>query len=354
MMQYLVTALAGLAVGIVGMRIWQTMHSPAEVTPAPAPLPTPTSTEKPSGSSRKLLIAAGGLAVLGLAIVVLKPSGDGDPAGSALSGALAGNGTPGTKSLDDVDTMISRLAARLQSNPKDGEGWRMLGWSYVMTGHPDKAIEPYRKALALLPNNATVHAGYGEAVSASAGNIVTPEAKVEFDKALAINAAEPRARYFNALWLAQNGKEKEAIDKWIALANGGPVDAPWQADVRKQVAEYSKKAGIDVSARLKPATSTPSALPSPDAAAMQPASGVPEGQRQAMVEGMVEGLASKLKTNPKDSDGWVRLLRSRMVLNQEDKAAGDLATARKALANDSAGLASVNEAAVQFGVPGAR
>ena len=38
------------------------------------------------------------------------------------------------KPLPDVNTMIERLAARLETTPEDIKGWRMLGWSYFNTG----------------------------------------------------------------------------------------------------------------------------------------------------------------------------------------------------------------------------
>ncbi len=42
-------------------------------------------------------------------------------------------------------------------------------------------------------------------------------------------------------------------------------------------------------------------------------------QQEEMIINMVEGLSEKLKTNPKDIEGWVRLLRARKVLGQEEK-----------------------------------
>lgn len=267
-----------------------------------------------------------------------------------MPGNVAGNG----QKLDDVDTMIARLAERLEKNPDDGDGFRMLGWSYVMTGHPEKAIAPYQRALKLLPNNALVHSGYGEALAGVAGNTVTPQAKAAFEKAVALDPAEPRARYFLALWQAQHGQEKEALDKWIALANGGPADATWQADVRRQIAETSRKLGVDVSSRLKQggtsAAGAPAAL---DASTVQAASQLPAGERQAMIDGMVERLAAKLKANPDNPDGWVQLLRSRMVLKQDEQAAKDLSAARAALSGKAEGLRKVNEAATKLAVPGA-
>jgi cytochrome c-type biogenesis protein CcmH len=50
------------------------------------------------------------------------------------------------KLLPDVNTMIERLAARLETTPGDIKGWRMLGWSYFNTGHYKQAAAAYAKA----------------------------------------------------------------------------------------------------------------------------------------------------------------------------------------------------------------
>ena len=233
----------------------------------------------------------------------------------------------------------------------------MLGWSYVMTSHPDKAVAAYKRALAMLPGQANVHAGYGEALVGVAKGTVTQEAKDAFDKAIKADPAEPRARYFEALWMAQHGQEKQALDKWIALARSAPADAAWQADLRRQIGETSAKLGVAIPAGLTAAAAAIPAAPlgappALDNGTVQAASALPAADRQAMVDQMVEGLAKKLQANPKDADGWVRLLRSRMVLKQGDQAGRELATARRALAGSAADLAMVNGAAKEFGVPG--
>src|SRR5262245_48654990 len=50
------------------------------------------------------------------------------------------------RGLPDVETMIDRLTARLESQPDDVEGWRMLGWSHFHTQQPRKAAEAYQRA----------------------------------------------------------------------------------------------------------------------------------------------------------------------------------------------------------------
>lgn len=360
MLQYLLTGLAGVALGAAAFRIWQSRAVPVPVDGAPIEAggegyaaPSDATSGKAGLGARRLLIGAGVLVVAALAVFWLRPDGEA-AAGSVDAPAPA---TAGTDKVGDVDTMIQRLADRLAKTPGDGEGFRMLGWSYVMTGHPDKAIAPYQRALRLLPGSALVHTGYGEALAGVAGGKVTDEAKTQFDKALAIDPKEPRARYFTALWQAQHGHERQALDAWIALANSGPADAPWQADVRRQIDGTAKKLGIDVSARIKapaaPSGSAVDAIPTLDPAQISAAKTMSDSDRQSMINGMVDKLAAELKANPRNADGWVRLLRSRMVLQQAELAGQDLVTARQALAGDAAGLDKLGAAARQLGVPGA-
>ena len=64
--------------------------------------------------------------------------------------------------------------------------------------------------------------------------------------------------------------------------------------------------------------------PGPTAEQMQAAGAMSESDRAAMIEGMVEGLSAKLEANPDDPDGWVRLLRARKVLGQDEKARAEI------------------------------
>ncbi len=253
MMQYFLTALAVLAVLLVGYRVWSSREPAGDETAGTPPATTARADGLPPVVARRLLFGAGALVVLAAALFAFRSPPNADDGASA---AMTTPQASGSKAIDDVDTMIERLAQRLEKEPGDGEGFRMLGWSYLMTGHPEKAIEPYKRALALLPGKANVQAGYGEALVGSNGNKVTPEAKAAFDKALALDPAEPRATYFLALWQAQNGNASAALDSWIKLANGAAPDAPWLADVQARIRETSAKLGVDVSARLKSAPSS--------------------------------------------------------------------------------------------------
>ena len=85
------------------------------------------------------------------------------------------------------------------------------------------------------------------------------------------------------------------------------------------------------------------AAPGPTEKDVSDSSGLSPEQRTAMVQGMVARLAERLKTEGSDVDGWLRLLRSYMVLGDRDKALAAAADARRALASEPDKLRRVNE-----------
>src|SRR5262245_33177 len=86
-------------------------------------------------------------------------------------GAGESASTPATgKLLPDVNTMIERLAVRLETQPKDLKGWQMLGWSYFNTGRYKDAVAAYARAVELDPQSAELKRAYEEAKSKASEN----------------------------------------------------------------------------------------------------------------------------------------------------------------------------------------
>ena len=69
-----------------------------------------------------------------------------------MTGPMSRPGEPSESNLPDVNTMIERLASRLEKEPGDAGGWHMLGWSYFHTERFDEAAKAYARALALDPD----------------------------------------------------------------------------------------------------------------------------------------------------------------------------------------------------------
>jgi cytochrome c-type biogenesis protein CcmH len=257
----------------------------------------------------------------------------------------------GAHPMGEVANMISSLEAKLQQNPGDAQGWQMLAWSYMRTGRPADAAKAYAKAVAIEPNNVEYLSAQGEALVQSEGK-VSDEAAAVFRRALKGDPADPRARYFLAIHRDQTGDHAGAMNDFVALLKSAPPDAPWAAQVRTYVEALAKEQHVDLSGKLPPAQAAPVAAPGPNSAQVAAAGNMSDADRQAMIHSMVDKLAGELKANPKDSGGWVRLMRARMVLGEKEKAADAYKQARQAFAGIPAAQAALQEAAKSLGVPG--
>ena len=256
--------------------------------------------------------------------------------------------------LPDVETMIARLETRLASQPDNAEGWRMLGWSYAHTERAAKAVEAYAKAVSLRPDSSPFRSAYGEALVAAAGGTVTPEATDAFKAALAIDAENAKARYFIALGQAQAGNKKAALDALLALqAEGmdGAGEESVAAEVREQIANLARELNVTVSPEASArAADAGSASRSPTREDVENIQAMPPDAQQQVIREMVEGLAKRLQQSPEDEQGWIRLMRSRIVLGERAAAHEALARALATFANDAAARARIAGAAREFGL----
>ena len=308
---------------------------------------------KPLNKRVVLGLAVGLVAAVALAALALHAK-VGPPASPAMTQAPSSVHPGG----GDIGQMIGQLEAKLKQSPNDAQGWGMLGWSYFQTGRFADAADAYGRAAALDPNDAESLSAEGESLVRASGSQVTPAALEAFHKAAAVDPGDPRARYFLAVAKDQQGDHKGAMDDWIALLRTAPQGAPWAAEVRAFVEGEARKRGEDISARLPPAdvgsaaASAPT-TPGPDAAQVAAANGMSQADRQRMIAGMVDGLEARLKSNPKDMDGWISLMRARMVLGQTARAQSALHDADKAFAGSADDLSRLRQAAQSLSVPGA-
>lgn len=256
----------------------------------------------------------------------------------------------------ETAAMIAQLETQMQQRPDNAEGWRMLGWSYLQTGRNADAAVAYGKAVALDPTNNEYISAQGESTVLAADGQVTPAAEALFRRAVAVEPGDPRARYYLGVAKDQRGESEAAMNDWIALLKSAPPGAPWAPEVRTFVEKVAADRKMDISGRLPPVTGEATgpvlAQPGPTRDQMVAAQSMKPGDRDAMVQGMVNGLAEKLKQNPRDRAGWERLIRARMVLGQADQAAADYRAARQAFSGSSGDQQALRNAAAQLGIPG--
>lgn len=299
---------------------------------------------RPSATSL-ILIAAGIIAAASAAVAVSR-SGEAESGEAQVHGSTKPDQPVGT-----VEEKIAELESRLKQNPNNPEGWRMLGWSYFETGDLMRSAAAYRKAAEIEPANAENWSSLGEALQ-TASTDVSPEAAAAFERAIKLDPADPRARYFLAVQKDLKGQHEAAVADWIALLKDTPSGAPWEADLRRTIQQVAEKQKIDLAGRMPPSGSAATAaIPGPTPEQLASASSIPPSQQSEMVRGMVDRLANRLKGNPKDAEGWMRLMRARMVLGETEAASEALRSGLAAFKSDAAVRAQLRRAADELGVP---
>ena len=238
---------------------------------------------------------------------------------------------------DTSNLSLEELERLAESTGDDAALWQRLGFARFDASDFSGAAEAYRKALAIDGEQAVLWSAMGEAlVMASERDPLPPEALAAFRKAIALDAQDPRARYFLAVKRDLDGDHEGAIADWLALLRDTPPGAPWEADLARTIEQVATINSIDVEARLRSAQeargqvfaqagsaqglSAGNAIPGPSAAQIQAAGGIPPGEQRQMAEGMVASLEGKLAANPANIEGWVMLMRSRLALDQPDRA----------------------------------
>jgi cytochrome c-type biogenesis protein CcmH len=277
--------------------------------------------------------------------------------------------------LGSVDDMIARLVARLEAKPNDADGWRTLGWSYFGTERYGDAAAAYAKAVGLDPSNAALRAAHGEAMVRNANGRVNDDAKVIFEAALKLDPKDPRARFFLGLVKEQSGNKSAALDDWIGLLNDAGGADDWADDLKSRILALAGDLGMDVTARLPAAATKPEPPETkssggilgrlqqeyagqppartergPTAEDVQTAAAMLPADRTAMIRAMVDGLQSRLDAAPRDADGWIKLIRSRVVLGERALAQASFERAQKIFADSPAELQHVAAAAEQLGI----
>lgn len=217
----------------------------------------------------------------------------------------------------DMGSLVDKLIGFLAKEPEDLEGWGHLRRAAPAVGRQADYANALAAAVKARPHNGTLRALYAESLLMMDSGRPSAATRLAIAQALEVEPANPAARYYHGLILAEDGKTDEARQVWLALLADSPPDAPWRAQVvgRLQALEMA---------------------------------GLSDDDRQAAIRGMVEGLAARLEPKVEDRAGWARLAQAWTVLGETEKAAEAHAMAVKLAkeAGDEALLETLRTGAV--------
>jgi cytochrome c-type biogenesis protein CcmH len=186
--------------------------------------------------------------------------------------------------------LAALLRAKTRERPADAEAFRFLAIAEGASGDPIAAERALKRAITLAPERADLWEALGVTLVMAGQGAPSPRARAAFDEALKRDPRSVVSRFYRAREEVLTGDRDKGLAAWKALAEELPEGDPRRAEIERARAEI-----------LAP----------------QPAPAMPD------IRGMVAGLAARLKEQPDDPEGWVRLVRSYAVLG--DAAARDAA-----------------------------
>ena len=212
----------------------------------------------------------------------------------------------------DMGALVPYLIQRVRQNPSDVRAWRYLAQAYMSANDARDAAKALAKEIALTgKGDPVLDAAYGEALVLENGGTVPAQAEEAFNDALKIDPRSAPARFYLGLAKASRNDRPGALALWQSLLADIPTDAPLHQMLVDRIAMLTSQG--------------PGGAPNPRA--------------------MVDMLAARLKADPNDALGWVRLMKAYTVLGETEKAKQALADARKAFPNNQDAQTAFNTAA---------
>lgn len=236
------------------------------------PLPAPASPSR-SGRWATVMIAAG-LPLLSVILYQIL----GTPQALNAAAHTAANTPQEQGQMASMETLVQRLAARMEAQPDNLEGWMMLGRSYMNLQQDAKAVSAFEQAYRLAPKDATVLLALADAMANANGGTFLGRP----DELIA-QAAELAPDHVNLLWMQgyaafQRGDLKYTVERWERLYSKLDPKSEEAGNILEYIQEARSQAGLPpsalsdkVTAPSSAATASPTTAPaiSPGASSVQ-------------------------------------------------------------------------------------
>ena len=210
-------------------------------------------------------------------------------AGSAAAPQDASADAERAQALQQIAAMVDQLAERLKGRPDDAEGWQMLARSYAALDKHALAVEAYKKATQLRPDDPALLADFAFALAMTNGRNFAGEPTQLVERALKLDAKNPKALALAGTVAFDRKDYPAAASYWERLAQVEPGDSQFAQQIQASIAQARQLAGMPPAPAVVAGGAAVPAAPSTSASAAPSAS-----VTSAQVSGTVS-LAEPLK-----------------------------------------------------------
>ena len=146
-------------------------------------------------------------------------------------------------SPEQMESLVERLAARMQQKPEDAEGWMLLGRSLNVLGRYPRAAEAYSRAAQLLPKDAGLLADYADTLGMAQGGKLEGEPFAIVKRALQVDPANVKALAIAGTAEFERRNYAAAVGYWERILKTAPPESEFAKSVSASIAEARQLAG---------------------------------------------------------------------------------------------------------------
>jgi len=206
-----------------------------------------------------------------------------------------------------IDEMTTKLAARLEKEPDNVDGWVMLARTYYSQRKFQEAAGAYEKLTALLPNEPDLYADYADALAMAQGRQLAGKPMELVKKALALDPNQWKALAMAGTDAFERKDYKAAVAYWEKLRDTSGSDSPIGKQIQASIDEARQLGGMPASmppvaataSKGAPGKATKAAKADAPAAPKAEASAAPGGKSVSGTVSLEKSLAGK--ANPDDA-----------------------------------------------------
>ena len=143
---------------------------------------------------------------------------------------------------EDINAMVEKLAARMQENPDDTNGWLMLARSYKMLGRYDEAVAAFGKAEKAVAEDPEQLASYAETLAMASGKGLSGKALELVNQALKLNPQHAHALFLAGMAAMERGDRSAAIGYWETLLSQVEPGSELDQMLRQGIEQMKQKA----------------------------------------------------------------------------------------------------------------
>lgn len=231
---------ADLAAGSIGREQWEAARGDLQRGLLEDVGASAVTAAAPAGRSMATAIAIGIAVPLASALLYL---GLGNPQGLDPRKQDTAQGAAHQLSPEQIESMVARLAKRLESNPDDSEGWIMLARTYGALGRFAEAAGAYAKLESRFPQDAQLLADYADTLAMAQGQNLQgrPEALVR--RALQADGNNLKALALAGTVEFEKRDFAKAAEYWQRMLPLLPPDSNMLDSVRASIKEAQEKQG---------------------------------------------------------------------------------------------------------------